>query len=126
MCDGIMGVLIFFAVLFVCLKFNVIIMHYVYNTKKTINYICNQEKVLFLVVKLTLGTIITKPFAYFPALSVPSPGSEAGCGWLGSMALFHLAFLAPSAGTKLKLPLKFRKPGGLERGLVPLEKVYFA
>ena len=61
MCNGIMGVLIFFAVLFVCLKFNVIVMHYVYNTKKTINYICKQE-VLFLVVKLTLGTIITKPF----------------------------------------------------------------
>ena len=59
MCDGIMGVLIFFAVLFVCLKFNVIVMHYVYNTKKPMNYSCIKEVVLFLVVKLTLGTIIT-------------------------------------------------------------------
>lgn len=59
MCDGIMGVSIFFAILFVCLKFNVTVMHYVYNTKKPINYICIKEVVLFLVVKLTLGNIIT-------------------------------------------------------------------
>jgi hypothetical protein len=34
------------------------------------------------------------------------------CGWLPSMAFFHLWLLASSAGTRSKLLLKFMKLGG--------------
>lgn len=50
----------------------------------------------------------------FSALSPRSPAQRLCCGWLLSTAFFHPELLALSPGTRLNLPLKFRKPGGVE------------
>lgn len=47
----------------------------------------------------------------FSALSPCSPVQRLCCGWLLSTAFFHPELLALSPGTRLNLPLKFRKLG---------------
>lgn len=44
------------------------------------------------------------------------------CGWLLSTAFFHPELLALSPGTRLNLPLKFRKLGCMEWGWVPSDQ----